>query len=142
MGNCQGAEVFPIPPALMKATGFRFSAKLSAEEVVYAKRRHETIGPWNSGSTDLFLECFQRLSGNGKERTSKTTHCLISSVVIVILATFQGLLYFFESALNLGNGMLNFWVAEGVILTGGEGTWKPVITCWVHLELMCIFPTM
>ena len=27
-------------------------------------------------------------------------------------------------------------------LTGGEGTWKPVITCWVHLELMCIFPTM
>ena len=26
--------------------------------------------------------------------------------------------------------------------TGGEGTWKPVITCWVHLELMCIFPTM
>ena len=84
--------------------------------VVYAKRRHETIGPWNSGSTDLFLECFQRLSGNGKERMSKTTHCLISSVVIVILATFQGLLYFFESALNLGNGMLNFWVAEGVIL--------------------------
>ena len=27
-------------------------------------------------------------------------------------------------------------------VTGGEGTWKPVITCWVHLELMCIFPTM
>ena len=26
--------------------------------------------------------------------------------------------------------------------TGGEGAWKPVITCWVHLELMCIFPTM
>ena len=26
--------------------------------------------------------------------------------------------------------------------TGGEGTWKLVITCWVHLELMCIFPTM
>ena len=26
--------------------------------------------------------------------------------------------------------------------TGGEGTWKPVITCWVHLELMCIFLTM
>ena len=26
--------------------------------------------------------------------------------------------------------------------TGGEGTWKPVVTCWVHLELMCIFPTM
>ena len=26
--------------------------------------------------------------------------------------------------------------------TGGKGTWKPVITCWVHLELMCIFPTM
>ena len=27
-------------------------------------------------------------------------------------------------------------------LTGGKGAWKPVITCWVHLELMCIFPTM
>ena len=26
--------------------------------------------------------------------------------------------------------------------TGGKGAWKPVITCWVHLELMCIFPTM
>ena len=26
--------------------------------------------------------------------------------------------------------------------TGGKGTWKLVITCWVHLELMCIFPTM
>ena len=26
--------------------------------------------------------------------------------------------------------------------TGGKGTWKPVITYWVHLELMCIFPTM
>ena len=26
--------------------------------------------------------------------------------------------------------------------TGGKGTWKPVITCWVHLELMCIFLTM
>ena len=26
--------------------------------------------------------------------------------------------------------------------TGDEGTWKPMITCWVHLELMCIFPTM
>ena len=26
--------------------------------------------------------------------------------------------------------------------TGGEGAWKLVITCWVHLELMCIFPTM
>ena len=32
-------------------------------------------------------------------------------------------------------------VIEG-LHTGGEGTWKPVITCWVHLELMCIFPTM
>ena len=27
-------------------------------------------------------------------------------------------------------------------VTGGKGAWKPVITCWVHLELMCIFPTM
>ena len=33
-------------------------------------------------------------------------------------------------------------VQIGPPLTGGEGTWKPVITCWVHLELMCIFPTM
>ena len=32
--------------------------------------------------------------------------------------------------------------ALGMPDTGGEGTWKPVITCWVHLELMCIFPTM
>ena len=30
----------------------------------------------------------------------------------------------------------------GPVVTGGEGTWKPVITCWVHLELMCIFLTM
>ena len=26
--------------------------------------------------------------------------------------------------------------------TGGKGAWKLVITCWVHLELMCTFPTM
>ena len=26
--------------------------------------------------------------------------------------------------------------------TGGEGAWKLVITCWVNLELMYIFPTM
>ena len=32
--------------------------------------------------------------------------------------------------------------ANVTVHTGGEGTWKPVITCWVHLELMCIFPTM
>ena len=31
---------------------------------------------------------------------------------------------------------------KSTIDTGGEGAWKPVITCWVHLELMCIFPTM
>ena len=31
---------------------------------------------------------------------------------------------------------------KGFVYTGGEGTWKPVITCWVHLELMCIFPTI
>ena len=26
--------------------------------------------------------------------------------------------------------------------TWGEEAWKLVITCWVHLELMCIFPAM
>ena len=31
---------------------------------------------------------------------------------------------------------------QNVAVTGGKGAWKPVITCWVHLELMCIFPTM
>ena len=31
---------------------------------------------------------------------------------------------------------------DNILPTGGEGAWKPVITCWVHLELMCIFPTM
>ena len=27
-------------------------------------------------------------------------------------------------------------------LTGGEGAWKLVIICWIHLELRCIFPIM
>ena len=31
---------------------------------------------------------------------------------------------------------------DEVVDTGGKGAWKPVITCWVHLEPMCIFPTM
>ena len=38
---------------------------------------------------------------------------------------------------------LSLWTNLARIrFTGGEGAWKPVITCWVHLELMCIFPTM
>ena len=41
-----------------------------------------------------------------------------------------------------GNLLFAQHTAMRLTPTGGEGTWKPVITCWVHLELMCIFPTM